>query len=94
MGVPVVASDLSAGPDMVLAAPAISDDRITGIRFSSHDTAALAAALGKFLGLGAQERDAIGARGRQWIVSHHDAQAVADRTLGLYLELAGGTHVA
>ena len=91
MGVPVVASDLSAGPDVVLAPPAIGDDRITGIRFSSHDTAALAAGLGKFLGLSAQGRRAIGARGRQWIVSHHDAQAVAERTLGLYVDLAGGT---
>ncbi len=94
MGVPVVASDLSAGPDIVLAAPAIGGDRITGIRFSSHDAAALAAGLGKFLGMSADERRAIGARGRQWVVSHHDAQAVADRTLGLYLELAGGTPAA
>ena len=91
MGVPVVASDLSAGPDIVLAPPAIGDDRITGIRFSSHDTAALAAGLGKFLGLSTECRCAIGARGRQWIVSHHDAQAVAERTLGLYVDLAGGT---
>lgn len=94
MGVPVVASDLSAGPDIVLAPPAISEDRITGIRFSSHDTAALAAGLGKFLALGAESRRAIGARGRQWILLHHDAQAVAERTLGLYVDLAGETPAA
>ena len=94
MGVPVIASDLSAGPDMVLSPPAIGDDRITGIRFSSRDTAALAAALAKFLSLSAKGRRTIGARGRQWVVSHHDAQTVADRTLGVYVDLAGETHAA
>lgn len=94
MGVPVVASDNSAGPDIVLAPPAIGEDRITGIRFSSHDTSALAAALGKFLGLSAEGRRAVGMRGREWIMSHHDAKAVAERTLGLYVDLAGGTPAA
>ncbi len=94
MGVPVVASDLSAGPDIVLAPPAISEDRITGIRFSSRDTAALAAALGKFLSLSPEGRRTVGARGRDWILSHHDAQAVADRTLGLYVSLAGANPAA
>jgi glycosyltransferase involved in cell wall biosynthesis len=88
MGIPVVASDLSAGPDVVLSPPAIAEDRMTGIRFSSHDSAALAAALVKLLGLSAEGRSAIGMRGRDWILSHHDAQAVADRTLGLYVTLA------
>lgn len=94
MGVPVVASDLSAGPDIVLAPPAIGEDRITGIRFSSRDTAALAAALGKFLSLTPEGRRTVGARGRDWILSHHDAQAVADRTLGLYVGLAGANPAA
>ncbi|MBI3701352.1 MAG: glycosyltransferase [Afipia sp.] len=88
MGIPVVASDLSAGPDVVLSPPAIADDRITGIRFSSRDSVALAAALGKLLAMSVEGRRAIGARGRDWILSHHDAQAVADRTLGLYVNLA------
>ncbi|MEW6766653.1 MAG: glycosyltransferase [Pseudomonadota bacterium] len=94
MGVPVVASDMSAGPDIVLAPPAISEDRMTGLRFSSHDTAALAAALSKLLGLSADGRRAIGTRGRDWILSHHDAQAVAERTLGLYVNLAGANPAA
>jgi glycosyltransferase involved in cell wall biosynthesis len=89
MGVPVVASDLSAGPDIVLAPPAIAEDRMTGLRFSSNDTSALAGALGRLLGMNAAMRHAIGARGRDWIVSHYDAQTVADRTLRLYVDLAG-----
>lgn len=90
MGVPVVASDLSAGPDIVLAPPAIAEDRMTGLRFSSSDTAALAAALGKLLAMTGDARKTIGARGRNWICEHHDAQALADRTLRLYVDLAGG----
>ena len=45
MGRPVVVSDLGAGPDAVLAPPAVPEDRMTGLRFSSGDDAALAAAL-------------------------------------------------
>jgi glycosyltransferase involved in cell wall biosynthesis len=89
MGVPVVASDLAAGPDIVLAPPAIPDDRITGLRFSSSDTAAMANGLTRLLSMNDAARAAIGARGRDWIVSHHDARTVADRTLRLYVELAG-----
>ena len=41
MARPVVVSDLGAGPDVVLAPPAVPDDRITGLRFSTGDDAAL-----------------------------------------------------
>ena len=91
MGVPVVASDHAAGPDIVLAPPAIAEDRMTGLRFSSSDTAALAAALGKLLKMRDAARAAIGTRGRNWICEHHDTQALADRTLRLYVDLAGKT---
>ncbi len=94
MAIPVVASDLSAGPDVVLARPAIAEDRITGVRFSSNDTAALATGLGKFLSMNDDARRAIGSRGRDWIVSHHDADALAERTLRLYVDLAGTAAVS
>ena len=45
MARPVVVSDLGAGPDVVLAPPAVPEDRMTGLRFSAGDDAALAAAL-------------------------------------------------
>jgi glycosyltransferase involved in cell wall biosynthesis len=35
MAKPVVVSDLGAGPDAVLAPPAVSEDRMTGLRFST-----------------------------------------------------------
>ncbi len=45
MARPVIVSDLAAGPDVVLSPPAVAEDRMTGMRFSAGDDAALAAAL-------------------------------------------------
>ena len=45
MARPVIVSDLAAGPDVVLTAPAVPESRITGLRFPAGDDAALAAAL-------------------------------------------------
>lgn len=94
MAVPVVVSDLSAGPDIVLAPPAIADDRMTGLRFSSHDSAALAAALGRILSLSDEGRNAIGVRGREWVLANHDTAALAERTLRLYVDLAAEKRTA
>ncbi len=88
MGVPAIVSDLSAGPDIVLSPPSVSEERMTGLRFTSGDDAALATALIKMLGLPETTRRAIGTRGRNWVLAHHDAQALADRTLRLYVDLA------
>lgn len=88
MGLPAIVSNFSAGPDIVLSPPSVSEDRMTGLRFTSGDSAALAAALIKILGLPAQARHAMGTRGRNWVLAHHDPQALADRTLRLYVDLA------
>ena len=45
MARPVIVSDLGAGPDVVLAAPAVPESRVAGFRFQSGDDAALAATL-------------------------------------------------
>lgn len=94
MGVPAIVSNYSAGPDIVLSPPAVSEDRMTGLRFTSGDDAALAAALIKMLGLPDATRRAVGLRGRDWILAHHDTQALAERTLQLYLGLAEGAPAA
>ena len=59
MARPVIVSDLGAGPDVVLAPPAVPEDRMTGLRFSTGDDAALAAALIRLFSLpeSAQQRD-------------------------------------
>ena len=35
MARPVIVSDLGAGPEVVLAPPSVSEDRMTGLRFSA-----------------------------------------------------------
>jgi glycosyltransferase involved in cell wall biosynthesis len=86
---PVVVSDLGAGPDVVLAAPAVPEDRATGLKFSAGDELALAAALVQLFSMSDAIRQSIGARGRAWVASHFQEAAVAASTLNLYAEVAG-----
>jgi glycosyltransferase involved in cell wall biosynthesis len=88
MGKPVVVSDLGAGPDAVLAPPAVPEDRMTGLRFSSGDSVALAAALVRLFSLPESARTAIGARGRAWVTANFNAAAAAEPTLQIYAEVA------
>jgi len=87
MAKPVIVSDLGAGPDVVLAPPAVSEDRMTGLRFSSGDAPALAAAVVRLFSLPEAARRAIGGRGRAWVVANFNALAVAGPTLALYAEV-------
>ncbi len=87
MARPVVVSDLGAGPEVVLAPPAVPEDRMTGLRFSSGDDSALAAALIRLFSLPDPVQRAIGARGREWVVGHFDAPSVVEPTLRVYAEL-------
>ena len=89
MARPVVVSDLGAGPDVVLAAPAVPDARSTGIRFAAGDDAALSGALVRLFAMAEPARRAIGARGRGWVCTHFDPEALAGQTLRLYAEIAG-----
>jgi len=90
MSTPVIVSDLGAGPDVVLTAPAVPEHRITGLRFHSGDDAALAAALLRLFSMPESERRAIGARGREWVVGHFNPATVAAQTLRLYGEVIAG----
>ena len=89
MARPVIVSDLAAGPDIVLTPPAVLDNRITGLRFAAGDDAALAATLLRLFSLPEPARRAMGARGRDWVLGHFNAGAVAEQTLRLYDEIAG-----
>jgi glycosyltransferase involved in cell wall biosynthesis len=94
MARPVVVSELGAGPEVVLAPPAVTSDRITGMRFATGDDSALAAALIRLISMSDAERKAIGARGRAWVISHFSAETTAEMTLRLYAEVAAGRKVA
>jgi glycosyltransferase involved in cell wall biosynthesis len=91
MARPVIVSDLAAGPDVVLTAPGVPDGRITGFRFPSGDDAALAAALVRLFFLAEPARNAMGRRGRDWVLGHFDGVAAAEQMLRLYAEIAGRT---
>ena len=88
MARPVVVSDLGAGPDAVLAPPAVSEDRMTGLRFSAGNSVALAGALLRLFSLPEPARAAIGARGRAWVLANFNTGAAAEPTLRLYAEMA------
>jgi glycosyltransferase involved in cell wall biosynthesis len=89
MGRPVIVSDLGAGPDVVLSAPAVPDGRVTGLRCPAGDDAALAEALVRLFSMPEPTRRAIGARGQGWVCSHFDQALVTEQTLRLYAEIAG-----
>jgi glycosyltransferase involved in cell wall biosynthesis len=88
MARPVVVSDLGAGPDAVLAPPAVADDRMTGLRFSAGDSVALATSLVRLFSLPPAARAAIGARGRAWVLANFNTAAAAEPTLRLYEQIA------
>ena len=81
-------SDLGAGPDAVLAPPAVADDRMTGLRFSAGDSVALATSLVRLFSLPPAARAAVGARGRAWVVANFNTAAAAEPTLRLYQQVA------
>ena len=88
MARPVIVSDLGAGADVVLAAPAVPEGRVAGLRFPAGDDAALATALLRLFSMPEPTRAAMGLRGRDWVVGHFNAATVAEQTLRLYDEVA------
>jgi glycosyltransferase involved in cell wall biosynthesis len=85
---PVIASDLAAGPDTVLAPPAVAEDRMTGFTFRSGDDGELATTLIRVLSAPESVRLAIGRRGRDHALARLAAEDARTRMLALYLELA------
>lgn len=88
MARPVIVSDLGASSDLVLTRATVGEDRTTGLRFPSGDAAALAEMVVRLLSMPAEERAAMGARGRAWVCGNFDPATVATQTLALYAEVA------
>jgi glycosyltransferase involved in cell wall biosynthesis len=89
MARPVIVSDLAAGPDVVLTAPAVPDNRASGLRCPAGDDEALAAAMFRLMAMPEPARAAMGRRGRAWVIEHFDGSVAAGRMLALYGELTG-----
>lgn len=88
MARPVIASDLAAGPEIVLAPPAVAEDRMTGLSFRSGDDGELAAALIRLLSAPESARLAVGRRGRERAIAQFATEDTATQMLALYAELA------
>ena len=89
MARPVIVSDLGAGADVVLTAPAVPENRVAGFRFPANDDAALAATLLRLFSMPEQNRATIGRRGRDWVLGHFNDEIIAEQTLRVYGEIAG-----
>ena len=89
MGRPVIVSDLAAGTDVVLTAPAVPESRVAGLRFPAGDDSRLAATLLRLFSIPQPMRAAMGGRGRDWVLGHFNAGVVAEQTLRLYDEATG-----
>jgi glycosyltransferase involved in cell wall biosynthesis len=77
MGKPVIASDLGGQRETVI-------DGQTGWRTPPGDVAALAAAIGAALDLGAAGRAEMGARGARFVRERYSAKAMQTATLAVY----------
>jgi glycosyltransferase involved in cell wall biosynthesis len=88
MARPVIASDLAAGPETVLAPLAVSEDRMTGLRFRSGDDGELAAALIRLVSASGATHRAIGRRAREHAVAQFSSSAATAQMLAVYAEIA------
>ncbi|GJD84045.1 glycosyltransferase family 4 protein [Methylobacterium haplocladii] len=84
LGTPVVVTDIGAVPETVLAPPDVEPSRRTGWRVPPNDPAALAAALGELLALGASARDALALRARAHVETHFSLETMVADTLDVY----------
>lgn len=89
MGTPVVASDLGATPETVLAPPEVAGSERTGWRVVPGDPDALAAGLAAALALSAEEAADLAARARGHVEARFSLAAMTESTLAVYARLAG-----
>jgi glycosyltransferase involved in cell wall biosynthesis len=89
MGVPVIATDLGAPPETILAMPSVAIDRITGWLVPAGDAAVLAEQLAEALAMSPADHDAMGRRARAHVLAHFTLQAMKEQTLAIYDQLLG-----
>jgi glycosyltransferase involved in cell wall biosynthesis len=86
-GVPVVASDLGAVAETVLAPPDVPEAGRTGWRVPAGDAAALAAALADALALDGPGRAALAGRARAHVTARFSLASMTGATLDVYRQL-------
>ena len=91
MQCPVIASDLGAPPETMLAPPTTAASAATGWLVPPGDAAALADRLSAALALTEPARAEIGGRARRHVLSHFTLGAMQRQTLAVYDRLLGST---
>jgi glycosyltransferase involved in cell wall biosynthesis len=86
-GVPIVATDLGAAPETVLAPPEVAAEARTGWRVPPGDASALAEAMGSMLALSPDERSRLVARAKAHVAASFTVEAMCTATLAIYSRL-------
>jgi len=89
MQCPVVATDLGAPPETILASPVFPADAATGWLVPPGNAAALADRLAEALALSDAARAEIGRRARRHVLANFTIAAMQSRTLAVYDRLLG-----
>jgi glycosyltransferase involved in cell wall biosynthesis len=84
MGSPVIATNIGAPPETLMAEPAVPTGQITGWLVPPHAAGALAERIGAALALEAPARLAMGERARAHVASHFTVSAMQRQTLAVY----------
>ena len=84
---PVIASDSGGQRETVLTPESVGLDRDTGFAVGAGDATALADAMGAMIDLGADERAAMGARGRVNVLARFSLPTMTAATLAIYARL-------
>jgi glycosyltransferase involved in cell wall biosynthesis len=90
MGTPVIAANLAAAPEAVLAPPMVADSLRTGFLVKPGDATALALAIATVLGLGATASGRLSARARKHVETCFSAEQMCDATLEAYVDVRRG----
>ena len=89
LGCPVIATEIGAPSEIVLAQPFAANAQITGWLVPPGDAGKLASTLGEALALSPQERADMGMRARQRVLANFTTASMQHQTLAVYDRLLG-----
>lgn len=89
LGCPVIATEIGAPPETVLAEPIVGKGDITGWLVPPGNAGTLARVLSDALALKPEARAAMGKRARTHVLAHFTKEAMQRRTLAVYDRLLG-----
>jgi glycosyltransferase involved in cell wall biosynthesis len=90
MGTPVIAANLAAAPETVLAPPMVAEPSRTGFLVPPGDAAALALAIASVLSLGATASGKLSSRAKKHVETCFSAEHMCAATLEAYVDVRRG----